>query len=125
MQVAEYSTGGDWAWIGEVALHGRAIAEPRATIYRRMSGTSISYERILQVINAPAWMRYFPLLALVLGVSGYIALRSKAYKTAYPIGRFLVAPLIAAILTLRLIIIPLLGRFVSAIKRNSLGRADD
>jgi glycosyltransferase involved in cell wall biosynthesis len=115
--------GGDWAWIGEVVLHGRAIAEPKATIYRRMSGTSISYERILQVINAPAWMRRFPFLALVLGISCYIALRSEAYKTAYPIGRFLVAPLIAAILTIRLKVKPFLGRFISAIKRISLGES--
>jgi len=113
--------GGDWVWIGEVALQGRAIAEPKATIYRRMSGTSISYESILQVINAPPWMRHFPYVALVLGISFYIALRSEAYKTAYPIGRFLVAPLIAAILTIRLKVIPFLGRIASAIRRIPLG----
>ena len=108
--------GGDWAWIADVALHGKTAVQSEAKIRRSGTGTSASYERILEVVGAARWKRYTPSLTLAVGLGAHAAFRSAPFRTRHPLARFAVAPLITAILCYRLIARPALGRLLSPIR---------
>jgi glycosyltransferase involved in cell wall biosynthesis len=107
--------GGDWAWIADVALQGKTALEPGVGIRRSAAGTSASSARIMELVAAPRWMRRHPSLGLAVGVGGFIALKSASFAASYPFTRFAVAPLVTAILWLRLILKPTLRRCLSPV----------
>jgi glycosyltransferase involved in cell wall biosynthesis len=109
--------GGDLAWIAEVALRGTAAVEPSATIRRSLGNTSASYERIMEVLGVARWKRRFPRLTLAFGIGSHIALHSDVYRSRYPLRRFLLGPLVAAIIAYRMTLKPLLWRCSAPIRR--------
>jgi hypothetical protein len=108
--------------MGEVALQGKTLVDPSITIHRSTGGISASYARIMEVLRAPTWLKGFPSLTLVFGISLHVALKSEAFRASYPWGRFLVAPLILGTLVVRLIVKPFVGRCKAAARRTLLAR---
>ncbi len=55
---------GDWVWVMDVLLRGRAMVLTDVFVHREYeTSTSSSFKNIVRVLGVPAWQAYFPLLA--------------------------------------------------------------
>jgi glycosyltransferase involved in cell wall biosynthesis len=72
---------GDFIWVADVLLKGRAKVIP-ITYVNREFGDSMSstFERYASIIKAPAWHGKFPLIAISINIANYISFESNEYR---------------------------------------------
>lgn len=75
--------GGDWVWMAQILLLGKARMLETTRLARATGGTSSSLRTILRALGRPRWMSIFPRATLVLEVGcglvcSAVALRSRA-----------------------------------------------
>lgn len=110
--------GGDWVWLADILLRGRAVIVPDTFVYRRFGdGTSSSHARIVAVIGAPAWHARHRFLAIGCNFRDYFA-ASPGFRAQPRRVRLLCATLVIAAMAFRslrqngkkaLLRVPLLG----------------
>lgn len=86
---------GDWAWMAQVLLSGKAKVIPSIFVHRAFGdSTSNSPKRIVSVIGAPSWHSIFPTIAISANVARHLVnqLDGSAFK------RFFEAILIYAVI---------------------------
>lgn len=73
---------GDYAWVADVLLRGKAKIVPGVYIYRDFEEDSMSssISRTVAVIGAPRWNARFPWVAICKNVAGYLIFQSNGYK---------------------------------------------
>lgn len=116
---------GDWMWMADVLLHGRALVIPAVHVHRDYGdSTSDNIARIVRVQGLPAWNARFPWAAIVFSFMPYLWMAMR--RAGYPVPRALAISLAAeAVLVARAIAayqkvtlgkVPLLRRLSRAIK---------
>jgi glycosyltransferase involved in cell wall biosynthesis len=74
---------GDWIWMAEVLLKGKAKVLPIVYLYRQYGdNTSSSHRRIVSTIGAPLWHGKHPALAVSLNSAKHISFSSFKYKSS-------------------------------------------
>ena len=69
---------GDWAWVAQVLMKGKAKIIPSIFVYRAQGdSTSASLDRIVAVLGAPKWNSRFPLVATSINISNHLILQSQ------------------------------------------------
>lgn len=72
---------GDWGWVADVLLRGKAKVIPAVYVHRDFeASTSSSIVRIVSAIGAPRWHARFPWVAQSMNVAGYLIFQSNEYK---------------------------------------------
>lgn len=73
---------GDYAWVADVLLRGKAKVIPAVHIHRDFDedSTSSSIARMVSVIGAPRWNARFPWVAICKNVAGYLIFQSNECK---------------------------------------------
>jgi glycosyltransferase involved in cell wall biosynthesis len=75
---------GDWAWLCNVALRGRARVLPQVYIYREFGdSSSASYERLVKIYGLAPWAARFPGIATALGIFKYLMKLKTWYGTGW------------------------------------------
>lgn len=116
--------GGDWVWLADILLRGRARILPDVAVFRRFGdSTSSSHARIVATIGAPAWHARHRFLAIASNFRAYFA--GSGYYRAQPQRvRAAVLVLVAAAMAFRatrqagkraVLRIPLLGTLVNRV----------
>lgn len=84
--------GGDWAWMSEVLLLGRAKMLPDVFIIRDYGNNiSASYERIVQVIGAPRWQARFANFAIARNLALFLLTSSIVFRKRATMSRIIVS----------------------------------
>jgi glycosyltransferase involved in cell wall biosynthesis len=74
---------GDWIWIAEVLLKGKAKMLPTIHVYRQYGdNTSSTHRRIVSTIGAPPWHGKHPALAVSINSARNISFLSFKYKSS-------------------------------------------
>jgi glycosyltransferase involved in cell wall biosynthesis len=64
---------GDWVWIAQVLLRGKAMMMPEVLIKREYgSNTAISHANIVKALGLPKWQAKFPLLATAINAGNFL-----------------------------------------------------
>lgn len=72
---------GDCTWLAQVLLAGRARILQHCHVYRELgSNTSVSFDRIVAVLGAPAWHARYPYIAGPNNVATYLAFRAHPFR---------------------------------------------
>lgn len=95
---------GDWAWVADVLLRGKAKMMPIILNYRERGGMSSSRRRMVSTLCAPYWHGYFPWFAISVNVASFLAFKSNEYKDKTTSKKIFVYSLIFALLLLKSII---------------------
>lgn len=73
---------GDWIWIAEMLVYGKARMLDTVVIHRAQGGTtSSSFENIVKVFGAPAWQARYPLAAIAINLFRYIGSSNDGSKS--------------------------------------------
>ena len=96
--------GGDWAWVADVLLRGKAKMMPMALNYRELGGMSFSRRRIVSTLSVPSWHGYFPSIVISVNVANYLAFKSDKYKYKIIPKKIFIYSLIFGILLLKSVI---------------------
>lgn len=65
---------GDWAWVADVLLRGKAIVIPSVNIHREFEdSTASTIYNMVSVLGLPAWHGSFPWIAISTSISSHIA----------------------------------------------------
>ena len=74
---------GDWIWMAEVLLKGKAKVLPTTHVYRQYGdNTSSTHCRIVSTIGAPSWHGKHPALAISINSARNISFSSFKYKSS-------------------------------------------
>ncbi|MDP3842922.1 MAG: glycosyltransferase family 2 protein [Oxalobacteraceae bacterium] len=93
--------GGDWAWVADVLLRGRAKMIPTTFNYRQLGGMSYSRRRIASTLSVPSWHGYIPSFVISVNVASYLAFKSNKYKDKTISKKILIYSLIFGLLLLK------------------------
>ena len=92
---------GDWVWIADVLLIGKAKVIPSTYIHREFQdSTSSSYKNIVSVIGAPHWHTNYPWLAMSINLAGHLA-KSKKYERAWQLKRILIYSIVFGLMLVK------------------------
>jgi glycosyltransferase involved in cell wall biosynthesis len=73
---------GDWIWIAEILVYGKARMLDTVVIHRAQGGTtSSSFENIVKVLGAPAWQARYPRAAIAMNLFRYIGSSNDGSKS--------------------------------------------
>lgn len=65
---------GDWAWVADVLLRGKAVIVPGLYIYREFEdSTASTIRRMVSALGLPAWHGKAPWLAISASIASYLA----------------------------------------------------
>lgn len=72
---------GDWVWVADVLLEGRARVISTVHVHREFEdSTSSSKARIVSILNAPRWHGKFPWIAQILNVARHLIFQSNKHR---------------------------------------------
>lgn len=92
------SLAGDWTWVAEVLLEGKAKTLSEQHIHReRGEGTSSSVQRIVNVLGVGQWQARYPWLAIPLELATHLSMGSKYYREKFLPLRWLVFLVVFAV----------------------------
>lgn len=87
--------GGDWAWLVEVLLIGKAKVISDAFIHRETRDSTSSspegYARIVRMLGLPMWNSVYPEYAITLSIVHYILIESRAFSAINSLHRVFIA----------------------------------
>lgn len=86
---------GDWIWVSEVLLRGKAKIIQRIHVHRNQGdSTSSSLGRIVSTIGAPSWHGKFPALAISTNVAKYLSRLLPRHGRFYPLTKYIMADIL-------------------------------
>lgn len=72
---------GDWAWVAEVLLRGRAKILPSVLVHRDTGrGLSTSIAGMVSALGGPRWHATFPWTAVTMNIARHLACESTEYR---------------------------------------------
>jgi glycosyltransferase involved in cell wall biosynthesis len=94
---------GDWIWVVEVLLKGKAKVLPTIYVHRDYGeSTSSSLGRIVSTIGAPSWQGKFPALAISTNVAKYLSRLLPQHGRFYPLTKYIMADILFFLIYIKL-----------------------